>query len=87
MLVSTKTRPVIEFIPLGQIGADAGETRAVQKLCKDRLLVLATAHAGFQHIRNEGRHAEIGLGGLDPQPIGDVVAQRNRYVFHDTRIV
>ena len=87
MLVSTKTRPVIEFIPRAEIGADAGEARAAQELFEYRQLVLATPHAGLEHIRDEGGHAEIGLGGLDPQPIGDVVAQRDRYVLHATKIV
>ncbi|MEQ1611158.1 MAG: hypothetical protein ABL904_00275 [Hyphomicrobiaceae bacterium] len=85
--MSTKTRPVIELIPLGQIGADTGETRAAQELFENGQLILAPAHAVLERFRDEGGHAEVGLGGLDPQPIGDVLAQRDRNVFHDTKIV
>ena len=87
MLVSTKTRPVIDFFPCTEVGADASETRAIEELIEYRDLVFATTHAGLKQTRDECGHAEIGLGGLYPEPIGDFVAQRDRQVLHVTKIV
>ena len=87
MFVSTKTRPVIKFIPLGQIGTNADKARTIEELFEDRQLVPTTAHAVLEHLGDKGGHAQIGLGSLDPQPIGNILAQRDCYVFHVINLV
>jgi hypothetical protein len=79
-----KTRPVIEIIPLTQFSCDASEACPAKELFKLYQLLLAASHPHLQHFRNEARHAEVRFGRFDPQPIGDVFAQRDGDIFHTT---
>jgi hypothetical protein len=81
-----KTRPVIEIIPLTQFSCDASEARPPEELFKLYHLLLAASHTHLEHFRDEARHAQISLRRLDPQPVGDVLAQCDGDVFHDTKI-
>jgi hypothetical protein len=50
-------------------------------------LILATAHARFQHIRDVRRHAEISLGRFNPKPVGNLVTEGEGDVFHGNQLV
>jgi hypothetical protein len=82
-----KTRPVIEIIPLAQFSCDASEACPAKELFKLYQLLLAASHPHLQHFRDEARHAQVSLRRLDPQPIGDILAQGDGNVFHDQKIV
>jgi hypothetical protein len=75
--VSTKSRPVIEVLTLGQISTDTGKASTAQKSFEQIDLIFATPHLAFQQGRYIGRHALIGFGRFHPQPIGDILRQRD----------
>lgn len=87
MFVSMKSLAVMQIVPLRQVGGNTGKSRAAQKKFEAGQLVLAAPHAGFQQVADKGRHAQALLGGLDAEPIGDILAQSDGDVFHDTDIV
>ncbi|WP_198017228.1 hypothetical protein [Methylocapsa acidiphila] len=82
-----KSRAVIKLLPLGQIGGNAGEARTAEEIFEPFHLRLAAPHAGFQQVADIGGHAQARLGRRDAEPFGDILAQRDGEVFHDTDIV
>jgi hypothetical protein len=82
-----KSRAVIKLVPLGQTGGKPWKTGTAQEKFEAGDLVLAAPHAGFQKIAHKSGHAQVRLGRLDAQPFGDLLAQGDGDVFHDTNIV
>ncbi|MGO9675542.1 MAG: hypothetical protein ACLPSF_15480 [Methylocella sp.] len=82
-----KSRAVIEFVPLRQVGGETGETGPAQKIFEAGELLLAASHAGLQHVADKSRHAGAGFRRLDAKPFSDILAQADGDVFHDTNIV
>jgi hypothetical protein len=74
MFVSIKSRAVIEFVPLGQVGGKPRKARPAQEEFEAGELLLAAPHAGLQHIADKGRHTGAGLRRLDAKPFGDILA-------------
>ncbi|HYP56756.1 MAG TPA: hypothetical protein VEQ35_00535 [Beijerinckia sp.] len=71
--MSTKSLPVINIFPLGQIGGNAGKSGAAQEKLKAGHLVFPATHARFQKTADESGHAGTGFGSLDAQPFGNVL--------------
>jgi hypothetical protein len=82
-----KSRAVIKLIPLGQTGRKPWKTGTAQEKFEASDLILSAPHAGFQKIAHKTGHAQARLGGLNAQPFGDLLAQRDGNVFHSTNIV
>jgi hypothetical protein len=82
-----KSLAVIDVVPLGQIGGNSRESGTAQEEFERVHLRLAAAHPLLEEPADKGRHAGAGFGGLDAQPIGDILAQSDRDVSHDTNIV
>jgi hypothetical protein len=82
-----KSRAVIKLIPLGQTGRKPWKTETAQEKFEASDLILSAPHAGFQKVAHKSGHAQAHLGGLNAQPFGDLLAQGDGDVFHDTNIV
>jgi hypothetical protein len=82
-----KSRAVIEFVSLRQVCGKPGKTRPAQKELEAGDLILAASHARLEQVADKSRHAGAGLRGLDPKPFGDILAQGDGNVFHNTNIV
>jgi hypothetical protein len=72
----------MEVVPLWQIRGEPRKARSAEEVLEGVQLVLATPHLLFQQLADVGRHAEVGLGRLDTQPIGNVLAQGECEILH-----